>query len=300
MRVLLTCLLNIAIALLLAPLYEGVLRKVRAALHSRVGPPVTQPYWDLLKLLGKEDLRSAGGWAYSLLAPLALGSLLLLAALTPMGAAAPLGFAGDAIVVLYVACMSSVMMILCGLASGSPYAAVGSSREIMLALSVEPVMAIALCVSAFKAKTLGLDGIVAFQVENGPTISMAIAAIAFFLALQAQTGKLPFDIAEADQEIMGGPLVEQSGPQLALLRWALWTKQLVLSFLLVEIFLPWPHFGALPLDLPASAVKVLLVLLLVAVIDVVNPRLKIDQAMGYFMRVALSSLSALAFAVVGK
>lgn len=104
--VLLQCLLNVAIALLLSPLYEGVLRKVRAAIHSRIGPPITQPYWDLLKLLGKEDLRSGGGVVYASLPPLVLGSLLLLATLVPMGAAAPLSFAGDMIAVLYVAAMS--------------------------------------------------------------------------------------------------------------------------------------------------------------------------------------------------
>ena len=298
--VLLQCLLNVAIALLLSPLYEGVLRKVRAAIHSRIGPPITQPYWDLLKLLGKEDLRSGGGVVYASLPPLVLGSLLLLATLVPMGAAAPLSCAGDMIAVLYVAAMSSVLVMLNAFASGSPYAYVGSSREMMMALSVEPILAIALTVGAFKAGTLALGGMVAFQAQNGPSISMTIAGLAFFLALQAQSGKLPFDIAEADQEIMGGPLVEQSGPRLALLRWAMWTKQLVLAFLLVEVFLPWPRFGILPVDLAASGVKVLVVLLLVAVVDVVNPRLRIDQAMGYYVRVALSSLSALAFAVIGK
>jgi formate hydrogenlyase subunit 4 len=80
----------------------------------------------------------------------------------------------------------------------------------------------------------------------------------------------------------------------------MWTKQLVLAFLLVEVFLPWPRFGALPIDLLISSIKALVVLLLVAVVDVVNPRLRIDQAMGYFMRVGLASLSALAFAVIGK
>ncbi len=300
LAVLLQCLLNVAIALLLAPLYEGVLRKVRAAIHSRIGPPITQPYWDILKLLGKEDLRSGGGAVYASLPPLVLGSVLLLATLVPMGAAAPLSSAGDMIAVLYVAAMGSVLVMLNAYASGSPYAYVGSSREMMMALSVEPVLAIALVVGAFKAGTLALGGMVAFQVHNGPTISMTIAGLAFFLALQAQSGKLPFDIAEADQEIMGGPLVEQSGPRLGLLRWAIWTKQLVLAFLLVEVFVPWPRFGILPVDLAVSGVKVLVVLLLVQVVDVVNPRLRIDQAMGYFVRVALSSLSALAFAVIGK
>ena len=296
----LLCLLNVAAALFLSPLCEGIMRKLRAAIHSRIGPPVTQPYWDLLKLLGKEDLRSTGGIVYASLPAFTLGSALLLATLIPMGSAAPLAFAGDMIVVIYVAAMSGVLLMLGGFASASPYASIGSSREMMMLLSVEPILAVALSVGAFKAKTLAVGGIANWQVQNGPCISMAIAGVAFFLALQAIAGKLPFDIAEADQEIMGGPLVEQSGPRLALFRWAMWVKQLVLAFLLVEVFFPWPHFGNYLIDPIATIVKVLMVLVLVAVIDVVNPRLRIDQALGYYMRVAFSSLAALAFAVIGK
>jgi len=299
-RSFLLCLLNVVLALFLSPLCEGIMRKLRAAIHSRMGPPITQPYWDLLKLLGKEDLRSTRGGVYASLPALTLGSLLLLAALIPMGTAPPLAFAGDMIVLLYVAAMSCILIMLTGFASASPYASIGSSREMMMLLSVEPILAIALTVGAFKARTLALGGIVNWQVRNGPSISMAIAGVAFFLALQAVVGKLPFDIAEADQEIMGGPLVEQSGPRLALFRWAMWTKQLVLTLLLVEVFLPWPRFGIHLIDLVVTTLKVLVVLVLVTVIDVVNPRLRIDQAMGYFMRVGVSSLAALAFAVIGK
>ena len=296
----LLCVLNVAAALLLSPLCEGILRKLRATIHSRVGPPVSQPFWDIFKLLGKEDLRSTGGLVYAALPALTLGSVLLLAALVPIGTGAPLSFAGDLIVVLYVAAISSVLMMLTGFGSGSPYAAIGSSREMIMLLTVEPVMAIALAVGAFKARTLTLGGIANWQVQNGPSISMAIGGVAFFLALQAVAGKLPFDIAEADQEIMGGLLIEQSGPRLAMFRWAIWTKQLVLAFLLVEVFFPWPHFGVYPADLLATLVKVMALLVLVTVIDVVNPRLRIDQAMGYYMRVAVSTLAALAFAVIGK
>jgi len=300
-KILLPCLLNVAAALLLAPLCEGLMRKLRAAVHSRIGPPVTQPYWDLLKLLGKEDLRSTGGAVYAAIPAITLGSVLLLAAMVPMGtAAAPLAFASDLIVMLYVSTMSAVLIMLVGFASSSPYASIGSSREMMMLLSVEPILAIALCVGAFKAKTLALAGIVNWQVQNGPSISMAIAGVAFLLALQAVAGKLPFDIAEADQEIMGGSLVEQSGPRLALFRWTMWVKQFVLAFLLVRVFFPWPYFAVPVADLAATVVKVLVVLTLVAVVDVVNPRLRIDQAMGYFMRVGVSSLAALAFAVIGK
>lgn len=291
--------LNVALALLLAPLYEGLMRKLKAAIHSRIGPPITQPYLDLFKLLGKEDLRTAGGMLYAAAPALSLGSVLLLALLVPMGARPPLGFAGDIVVLLYVAAISAVLLMLTAFGSGSPYASVGSSREMMMLLSVEPVMVVALMVGALKAGTLATSDIIVWQLEHGPTISMAIAGIAFFLALQAQAGKLPFDIPEADQEIMGGPLIEQSGPRLALFRWAMWSKQFVLAVLLVELFLPWPGTGVFTLDLVLTLVKAFVVLVVVALVDVVNPRLRIDQAMGYYLRVAFSSIAALAFAVIG-
>lgn len=291
--------LNVALALLLAPLYEGLMRKLKAAIHSRIGPPVTQPYLDLFKLLGKEDLRTAGGVLYGAAPALTLGSVLLLALLVPMGARPPFAFAGDIVVLLYVAAISAVLLMLTAFGSGSPYASVGSSREMMMMLSVEPVMVVALVVGALKAGTLATGDIIVWQLEHGPTISMAIAGIAFFLALQAQAGKLPFDIPEADQEIMGGPLIEQSGPRLALFRWAMWSKQFVLAVLLVEVFLPWPGTGVFTLDLLLTLVKAFVVLVVVALVDVVNPRLRIDQAMGYYLRVAFSSIAALAFAVIG-
>jgi formate hydrogenlyase subunit 4 len=291
--------LNVALALLLAPLYEGLMRKLKAAIHSRIGPPITQPYLDLFKLLGKEDLRTAGGVLYGAAPALTLGSVLLLALLVPMGARPPFAFAGDIVVLLYVAAISAVLLMLTAFGSGSPYASVGSSREMMMMLSVEPVMVVALVVGALKAGTLATGDIIVWQLEHGPTISMAIAGIAFFLALQAQAGKLPFDIPEADQEIMGGPLIEQSGPRLALFRWAMWSKQFVLAVLLVEVFLPWPGTGVFALDLLLTLVKAFVVLVVVALVDAVNPRLRIDQAMGYYLRVAFSSIAALAFAVIG-
>ena len=293
------CALNAGVVLFLSPLYEGIMRKLRAAIHSRKGPPITQPYLDILKLLGKEDMRTARGIIYGMAPALALASVLVVALLVPMGGAPPLGFSGDVIVVLYVAAMSAVLVMLTAYGSASPYAFIGGSREMMMLLTVEPVLAVALVVGALKAGTLATGGIATWQIHHGPTISMTIAAIVFFLALQAQAGKLPFDIAEADQEIMGGPLVEQSGPRLALFKWTLWAKQLVFTFLLVNVFIPWPRLGILAADLGLSMVKALVALIVVALIDVVNPRLRIDQSMHYFARLAIASLAAVAFAVIG-
>jgi len=296
---LLLVLLNVLVALFLSPLVEGVLRKLKAAVHSRQGPPLTQPYLDLLKLLGKEDLRTSSDPFYRAAPALSLASVLLLATLVPMGASPPLGFAGDIVVLIYVAAVSAVLMILVAYGSGSPYAFVGGSREMMVLLAVEPVVAVTLVVGALKAGTLATGDIMGWNAQNGPSMSMILAGIALFLAIQAQAGKLPFDIPEADQEIMGGPLVEQSGPRLALLRWTLWAKQLVFAFLLVEVFIPWPRTGSILPDLLLALVKVMIVLVVVAFVDVVNPRLRVEQAMGYYLRVAFASLAAVAFAVIG-
>ena len=134
---------------------------------------------------------------------------------------------------------------------------------------------------------------------RGPSLSMITATIFLFLALQSQVGKLPFDIPEAEQEVMGGPFIEQSGPRLALFKLTLWAKQLVFSFLLVQVFVPWPRLGLPAADLAVTTVKVLVVVVLIGLVDVVNPRLRIDQSMNYYARVVFVSLAALAFAVVG-
>ncbi len=290
---------QVLVVLLLAPLYEGVLRKLKAVLQSRMGPPILQPFLDTAKLLGKEDLRTVRGRAYAALPALSMASALLLATMVPLGGRAPFGYAADIVGIVYVSSLSAVLLILTAYSSGSPYAAVGGSREMMALLSVEPVMAVALVVGALKAGTLSAGGILAWNAARGPVVSMVLAGVALLVAIQAQAGKLPFDIPEADQEIMGGPLVEQSGSRLALFRWTLWTKQLALSLVLVELFCPWPRTGRVLLDAILALVKAFVAFVLVAVVDVVNPRLRVDQAMGYYLRVAFASLAALAFAVIG-
>jgi len=183
MRTTAIALLNVLLVLLLAPLYEGVLRKLKAALHSRRGPPVSQPYLDTLKLLGKEDLRTDPTPGQGALPSVALASVLLAALLIPMGTAPPFAFAGDAIGLLYVLGISTVVLILAAYMSGSPFASVGGSREMMMLLSVEPVVAAVFVVAAIKAGTLSLGRMVDAQVAAGPSVSMTLAGIALLLVL---------------------------------------------------------------------------------------------------------------------
>jgi formate hydrogenlyase subunit 4 len=291
-------LLNLALVIVLAPLFEGFMRKLKAVIHSRKGPPIIQPYLDILKLLGKEDLRPTSSLVFAVAPIVALAAVLAVAAMTPMGAGAGLPM-GDMIVWIYLLSLSAVAVVLGAFASKNPYAYVGSSREVMMLLTAEPVVVIALLAAAVKSKSLVMSDMITFQLGHGPSISLLFAGFAFFLALQAQLAKLPFDIPEAETEIMEGPFIEQSGPRLALFKLAHYGKQLVFASVLVSVFIPWPRVPLFPANLLVALAKVFVLLLLVGVIDAVNPRLRIDQSMTYFSRVALLALVALAFAVVG-
>jgi formate hydrogenlyase subunit 4 len=128
------------------------------------------------------------------------------------------------------------------------------------------------------------------------------AAIAYILALQMYVAKVPFDITEAETELIGGPLSELSGPKLALAQWTIYAKQFIYSSLFIQLFMPWTlsYLGWLPL---AIVVNVLLVLLLdvlvVGVVMSVNPRLRLDQALRYGMSLAgVASVTLIVAAVV--
>ncbi|MBM3474836.1 MAG: NADH-quinone oxidoreductase subunit H [Armatimonadetes bacterium] len=300
---------QVGLVLLLAPLFEGLMRKlVRARIHSREGPPIWQPYYDLFKLLVKEDTQPAAGWVYLLPSVLCLASVLTASLLVPLFGRGILGEQGDAILFIYLMAASVAAVVLAGAMSGSPYSSVGFAREIMMTLTVEPVLIMALITAAIDAGSLDLGAMAAWHSAHGPSLSMLIAAFALLLSVQAQVGKLPFDVPEADQEIMGGPFIELSGPKLALFKWAFWAKQLVLAALLVQVFVPWPTFtlglaGSAALGAALCAlvalVKVLVVVVVVAVVDAVNPRLRLDQAMAYFVAVIFVAGIGLILAFVG-
>lgn len=290
---------NVAVVVLLAPLFDGVIRKLKAVIQSRKGPPFTQPYRDILKLLAKEDLQPGGGMIFRLAPIVALGAVLVAAMLTPIGGKPPLGLSGDAIVWIYIMSLAAVATMLGAFASGNPFAYAGAGREMMMLLTVEPIVILALLAGVIKAHSLLLGSMMDWQLANGPTTSMAVAGIAFFLALQANVGRLPFDIVEAESEVAGGPFIEYSGPRLALTKITFYVRQMIFAFVFVSIFLPWPVVHPYGLAVAVNLGKVLVVLMIVGVVDSVMPRLRIDQSMSYMSRVLFVALAAVAFALIG-
>lgn len=293
-----TAIVSGAVALLTAPFFDGAARKVRAIIHSRKGPPIVQPYIDILKLLGKEDLRCTASTIFRFAPAVALAAFLIVATLTPIGAGG-MGRYGDMIAWIYFLTLGAAAIMLMAAASGNPFSNAGAAREVMMLLSVEPIVVTALITAAIKSHSLRLVDMAAANVAGGPSVSMVTAGIAFFLALQATMGKLPFDIVEAESEIIEGPLMEQSGPNLALLKLALLVRQVVYALLLVTLFCPWPIVTPWPVAGLVALVKVLVLFVIAAVIEAVSPRMRIDKAMTYMGRILFVSLAALAFAVIG-
>jgi formate hydrogenlyase subunit 4 len=295
-------LMNVVLVLLVAPFCQGILRKITARVQSRIGPPIRQPYYDLLKLLGKEDIESGEAPVMQrFVAYLSLAVVLTVACLVPMGFPSPMNSAGDAILLIYLLTLCGICTLIAGLASGSTYSLVGTSREMMCMLSLEPLLAIAIIVGAIHTHSLRLETVLNGSVygATGFTWSGFIMLALMLLAFQAFVGRVPFDIAEAETEIMEGPMMEYSGPKLALFKWAQMAKLVVYSGIFVTLFVPWGSELGFPWGWLLFWAKILILVLLVTLVAATHARYRIDQAIRYFAGLLAVAVVALILASYG-
>ena len=211
---------------------KGADRRVAARLQGRVGPPLAQPFFDLVKLGFKRTMvpLTVASTTVFLAAPLVgLVAMLFAAALIPVpGLGIPSPEIGNLLVLVYLLAIPGVALMIAGSASGSTYGAIGFSREMALMLAYEgPIV---LVVAAVALRTGSLEGtgvvlslaeIVRHQQIHGanlfdPVLWPALLAFVFFYP--ANLGIIPFDIPEAETEVLEGPLVEYSGPALGLFK----------------------------------------------------------------------------------
>ena len=293
---------NVVAVLLMAPLCEGVLRKITAILQSRRGPPLRQPYFDLLKLLGKEDIESGESPRLQrFVSRLSLGAILTVACFVPMGFTAPMNGAGDIILVIYLLTLCGISTLLGGLAAGSTYSLLGIGREMMTMIMLEPLFAIALLVGAVHVGSFRLDAVLngsVYAVQGIPWSGL-ILLVVMVLSFQAFVQRMPFDIAEAETEIMEGPLVEYSGPKLALFKYAQMVRLVVHSGLFVALFVPWGSGLVFPLGWLLFWAKVLTLVLFVTAVAATHARYRIDQAIRCFAGLLAVAFVALALAAYG-
>ena len=275
-------------------------RKVSARLQWRIGPPWYQGFADIIKLFGKENIvPETAGWGFSL-APY-LGFLSLVFASTIIGRSIFLlreNFAADLIVILYVMTIPAIALIIGASSSRNPLATVGASREIKLILGYELPFLLALITVIIRSHgAIRINQVLDYQLFNGSHIFSYSGALAFIAAIFAAQAKLCyglFDISEADQELMGGTLIEYSGMLLAIFKLTKAVFLYTMPLFLIALFLGQ---DTAPLMLAIKLISIVVVFIL---IKNTNPRLRIDQALRFLWGpVTLLAVIGVVLAAIG-
>ena len=261
-------------------------RKTAAVIQSRVGPPWYQCYADILKLMGKTMIIPRGSRkAGFLLAPL-IGMAGMTLASTLVGLVnirTIVGFTGDLIVVLYLLTLPSLALIIGGSSSGNPFGAVGVAREMKMIIAYELPFLIAVFTVVAKTKSILMGDIIAFQSMNGLLVehpSCILALIVSLVCMQAKLGYVPFDIPEAETEIIGGTLAEYSGVSLAIFKITNAMMLITLPVFLITLFVG--GIGTTTVGIVRTVAAFVVLLFLIILVKTVHPRLRIDQALRFF------------------
>ncbi len=281
-------------------------RKVTARVQYRVGPPILQPLIDIVKLLGKETLIPAGASRITFLtAPVIglAGVILVSTLLWVNNINSNNSFLGDWIVALYLLAIPSISIIMGGFASRNPLASLGASREMKLILGYELPFVLAVLVPVIKSDfSLRLGEILGFQAQNGVIAgspSGFLALVVAILCMQAKLALVPFDIPEAETEIVGGPLIEYSGSGLAIYRLMKNMLLFVLPFFLIILFMGGLRYDGI--HLLNGVLKYVGLVALITVIRNTNPRVRIDQAVRFFWGpMTVIAIIAVILAFLGK
>ena len=313
----------------------GIDRKAVARMQKRVGPPILQPFYDFFKLCGKETIvPAAASRTTFMMAPLlGLSALVVIQLFIPVfnfRVFRNLPEVADIIVILYLLLIPAVSVMMGGAASGSPYAGIGLSREMVTVLAIElPLVLVLLSVAKTVGNAMGtglvfsMSGIADYQAAHGSLIcraSMIPAALAMLLIIPGETGNHPFDAAEAETEICEGLLAEYSGAPLGIFKLSHAVKMLTLTSLFVALFLGGIGSGVVRLIAAigltgglASAIALLLQVLImvllcivltlvtISFVHAVTARLKIEQLFKYYWTVVTGlALISLVLAWFGK
>jgi NADH-quinone oxidoreductase subunit H len=264
-------------------------RKITARVQFRKGPPFLQPFYDFFKLLLVKEtiLPKRGSPLVFLLSPVfaVFGATMACVFIMLPLFNITTGFRGDLIVIFYLLTIPSFSYILGSLASGNPLAAVGGSREMKLILSYELTFLLLIAGIIMKSgQQFNLYSVIKIQQEMSPfigSVSGVLLFIAGIFCIQAKLALVPFDIPEAEAEITEGIFIEYSGTAYALIRITKYIMLFVLPSFIVALLLGGFRFDGI--NILWSILKLLGMVLLLTLIRNTNPRIKIKQAVSFFL-----------------
>jgi len=280
--------------ILLAPLVSGVIKTTKARLQNRRGPRLFQVYFDLIKLLHKDSVVSPTvSWIFKIAPYIYFATVAAATALVPVVGTNSSGVF-DFFTLIYLLALGRFFLVLASLDAGSAFGGMGGAREMFIAILVEPALLLSMLTVAFKAQTTNL-GLMASIVESSPlSLAYVFAAIAFFIVLIAETGRIPVDNPDTHLEltmIHEGMVLEYSGRKLALIFWASAVKQLIMMLLFILFFLPGNVLGST--FFVGIALKVLLVAVVIGIAETSTNKLRLFKVPSFLAVSCLLSLLAL-------
>ncbi|MEZ0363749.1 respiratory chain complex I subunit 1 family protein [Mycobacterium sp. pUA109] len=298
-----------------APLVIGLTRQVRARWEGRTGGGLLQPWRDLRKQLGKQQITPAGTTVVFAAAPAVVaGTTLLIAAIAPLVATgSPLDPAADLFAIVGLLFLGTVALTLAGIDTATAFGGMGASREITIAALVEPTILLAVFALSIPAGSANLGALVATtSAHPGQVVSLAgvLAFAALVIVIIAETGRLPVDNPSTHLELTmvhEAMVLEYAGPRLALVEWAAGMRLTVLLALLANLFVPWGIAGPEPtvtdvvvgIAVIVAKVTVLATLLATAEVFIAKLRLfRVPELLAGSFLLALLAVTAANFFVV--
>ena len=232
--------------LLLAPLLTGWVRTLKAQMLRRRGPPLLQPYRDLLKLLRKEVvLADSASWLFRVAPYLIFAAIWVAASLVPTFAGGLLfNWTADLIAIVALLGTARFFLALAGLDVGTSFGGIGSSREMMIASLAEPAMLMMVFTLSLLAGATELTTVARFMLtaDVGLRVSLALALLALVIVAIAENARIPVDNPATHLELTmvhEAMVLEYSGRHLALIELAASLKLLLYVSLIGCIFAPW-------------------------------------------------------------
>lgn len=273
-------------------------RKVAARIQDRVGPNrvgpfgLIQPVADALKLITKEDITPAGAdkVIYNLAPIISVVSVILIWAVIPLS---PVHIGVDlsigALWFIAVSSIATLAIMMAGWASNNKYALLGAFRVVAALVSYEVPLVFALLVPVLFAGTMSMQGIVEAQAGMWFVVFSPLAAVIFFISAQAETGRAPFDLIEAESELVAGYNIEYSGMKFGLFFAGEFLHVLTNAFIMAALFFGgWlgpfvyqvPFLGWIYITVKASVIYLFSLHLRNTL-----PRVRIDQMMNFNWKV---------------
>jgi formate hydrogenlyase subunit 4 len=275
---------HVLLALTLPPLLPGIIAKTKALFAGRVGPPVLQPYFDLIKLFQKGSVFSTTTtWMFRAGPVVGLVTAAIAVLLIPLtNSSAPISFTGDLILLAYLLGLGRFFTASAALDTGSSFEGMGAAREVTFACLAEPAFFLGLLVLAKLSGSLQLASMLGSSLASSwPTAGAALALVllSWFVVLLAENSRIPFDDPNTHLEltmIHEVMVLDHSGPALGMILYGAALKLFVFAALIVRLAFPLTT-GFPWLDWPLFVGGMLVVAVVIGVVESSMARLRLTH-----------------------